>query len=181
MAIYVLKQCEECGIVLRALPSEAIIGEAWTCPACQIIKREDWIKEIVDAVARGYRPQIGNGLVDLAKASYDEIKIEAGRVWSWHNAGAPVEQAQPEPLTGAQQVDPKAGGTEGHAVGGCSPLPPKRKTAAQFVADYCAAGGITVDEFYQTQIPMPDNTAPHGWAAVTNSPSHIKAHVDLYM
>lgn len=117
MAIYVLKHCDECGIVVRMLPSETTISEAWTCPACQIIKRKEWIKEVVDAVARGYRPQIGDGLADLAKASYDEIKIEAGRVWSWHNAGAPVEQAQPEPLTGGQ------------VVGGGSPVPDEAATA----------------------------------------------------
>lgn len=136
MAIYVLKQCDECGIVLRMLPSETTIGEAWTCPACQQVKREDWIKEIVDAVARGYRPQIGNGLVDLAKASYEEIKIEAGRVWSWDNAGAPVEQAQPEPLAGAQQVDPRAGGTDQECATERAPVSLGVETAAETQSGY---------------------------------------------
>lgn len=54
-------------------------------------------------------------------------------------------------------------------------------SAAQFVKDYCAAGGISEAEFYETQVPMPDSTSPSGWAAVTNSPLHIKAHVDLYV
>lgn len=54
-------------------------------------------------------------------------------------------------------------------------------SAAKFVKDYCAAGGISEAEFYETQVPMPDSTSPSGWAAVTNSPLHIKAHVDLYV
>lgn len=136
MAIYVLKHCDECGIVVRMLPSETTISEAWTCPACQIIKRKEWIKEIVDAVARGYRPQIGDGLADLAKASYDEIKIEAGRVWSWHNAGAPVEQEQPEPLTGAQVVGGGAGGTDQQCATERAPVPLGFETEAETQSGY---------------------------------------------
>lgn len=109
MAIYLLKQCDECGIVMQLPPTSTTIGTPWTCPICQIKKREGWIGEIVEAVRAGYKPQIGGGLVDLAKASYEELKIEAGRVWSWYNAGAPVEK---EPQTGGQVVG-----------GGANPVP----------------------------------------------------------
>lgn len=56
----------------------------------------------------------------------------------------------------------------------------KKLTCSDFVQMYCKDGGITEAEFYQSQIPMPDNTSPHGWAAVSNSPLAIKAHVDLF-
>lgn len=54
-------------------------------------------------------------------------------------------------------------------------------TAAEFVKQYCEAAGWTEKEFYESQVPMPDSTSPSGWAAVSNSPLAIKAHVDLYM
>ena len=54
-------------------------------------------------------------------------------------------------------------------------------TAAEFVKQYCEAGGWTEKEFYESQVLMPDDTSPYGWAAVANSPLAIKAHVDLYM
>lgn len=66
-------------------------------------------------------------------------------------------------------------------VGNYPEIPEGSISAAQFVKDYCAAGGISEAEFYETQVPMPDSTSPSGWAAVTNSPLHIKAHVDLYV
>lgn len=67
-------------------------------------------------------------------------------------------------------------------VTGNSPVIPDGSiSAAQFVRDYCKCAGWTEKEFYETQVPLPDNTSPSGWSAVTNSPLHIKAHVDLYM
>lgn len=54
-------------------------------------------------------------------------------------------------------------------------------TAAEFVKQYCEVAGWTEKEFYESQVPMPDSTSPSGWAAVSNSPLAIKAHVDLYM
>lgn len=69
-----------------------------------------------------------------------------------------------------------------HGADGSSPVIPDGSiSAAQFVKDYCKCAGWTEKEFYETQVPLPDNTSPSGWAAVTNSPLHIKAHVDLYM
>ena len=53
-------------------------------------------------------------------------------------------------------------------------------SASEFVKQYCKKSGITEREFYATQVPMPDPTSPHGWAAVSNNPLSIKAHVDLY-
>lgn len=53
-------------------------------------------------------------------------------------------------------------------------------SASEFVKQYCHESGITEREFYETQVPMPDPTSPHGWAAVSNNPLSIKAHVDLY-
>ncbi len=53
-------------------------------------------------------------------------------------------------------------------------------SASEFVKGYCKKSGITEREFYATQIPMPDQTSPSGWAAVSNNPMSIKAHVDLY-
>lgn len=53
-------------------------------------------------------------------------------------------------------------------------------TVSEFVRGYCERSGITEREFYATQIPMPDQTSPSGWAAVSNNPLSVKAHVDLY-
>lgn len=53
-------------------------------------------------------------------------------------------------------------------------------SASQFVKMYCETSGISEREFYESQVPMPDITSPHGWAAVSNNPLSIKAHVDLY-
>lgn len=53
-------------------------------------------------------------------------------------------------------------------------------SASEFVKQYCKKSGITEREFYAAQIPMPDQTSPSGWAAVSNNPLSIKAHVDLY-
>lgn len=53
-------------------------------------------------------------------------------------------------------------------------------SASEFVKQYCKKSGITEREFYETQVPMPDPTSPYGWAAVSNNPLSIKAHVDLY-
>ncbi len=53
-------------------------------------------------------------------------------------------------------------------------------SASDFVNGYCERTGITIDEFYESQIPMPDSTSPRGWAAVSNKPMTIKAHVELY-
>lgn len=60
-------------------------------------------------------------------------------------------------------------------------IPDCSTSAAQFVKDYCKSAGWTEQEFYETQVPMPDITSPSGWAAVSNSPLAIKSHVDLYM
>lgn len=54
-------------------------------------------------------------------------------------------------------------------------------SAAEFVKRYCESAGWTEREFYETQVPMPDCTSPSGWAAVSNNPLAIKAHVDLHM
>ncbi|HHS9753289.1 TPA: DUF551 domain-containing protein [Klebsiella pneumoniae] len=54
-------------------------------------------------------------------------------------------------------------------------------SASEFVKGYCIRSGITESEFYATQVPMPDQTSPWGWAAVSNDPLLIKAHVDLYL
>lgn len=54
-------------------------------------------------------------------------------------------------------------------------------SASEFVKGYCARSGITEREFYETQVPMPDPTSIWGWAAVSNEPLLIKAHVDLYL
>lgn len=62
-----------------------------------------------------------------------------------------------------------------------SVIPDCSTSAAQFVKDYCKSAGWTEQEFYETQVPMPDITSPSGWAAVSNSPLAIKSHVDLYM
>lgn len=51
----------------------------------------------------------------------------------------------------------------------------------QFVRHYCEASCISEDEFYKHFIPMPDENAPDGWAAVSNIPCAIKAHVNLNM
>ncbi|WP_411750009.1 nucleoside triphosphate pyrophosphohydrolase family protein [Serratia marcescens] len=53
-------------------------------------------------------------------------------------------------------------------------------SASDFVNGYCDRAGITIDEFYESQVPMPDSTSPRGWAAVSNKPMTIKAHVELY-
>lgn len=53
-------------------------------------------------------------------------------------------------------------------------------SASEFVKQYCKKSGIAEREFYETQVPMPDPTSPYGWAAVSNNPLSIKAHVDLY-
>lgn len=53
-------------------------------------------------------------------------------------------------------------------------------SASEFVKQYCKKNGIAEREFYETQVPMPDPTSPYGWAAVSNNPLSIKAHVDLY-
>lgn len=53
--------------------------------------------------------------------------------------------------------------------------------ASEFVKQYCEKAGWTEKAFYESQVPMPDSSSPSGWAAVTNSPTHIKAHVDLHM
>lgn len=53
-------------------------------------------------------------------------------------------------------------------------------SALEFVKMYCENSGITEREFYENQVPMPDQTSPSGWAAVSNNPLSIKAHVDLY-
>ncbi|MEL5655613.1 hypothetical protein PTT65_04155 [Serratia ureilytica] len=53
-------------------------------------------------------------------------------------------------------------------------------SASDFVNGYCERTGITIDEFYESQVPMPDSTSPRGWAAVSNKPMTIKAHVELY-
>lgn len=54
-------------------------------------------------------------------------------------------------------------------------------SASEFVKGYCIRSGITESEFYATKVPMPDQTSPWGWAAVSNDPLLIKAHVDLYL
>ena len=51
----------------------------------------------------------------------------------------------------------------------------------EFVRQYCDASGISEDDFYTHFVPMPDVNAPDGWAAVSNIPCAIKAHVNLYM
>lgn len=51
-------------------------------------------------------------------------------------------------------------------------------SASNFVEQYSKASGLSVREFYDEQVPMPDPTSPSGWAAVSNSPISIKAHVD---
>ncbi|EQB1788981.1 hypothetical protein ACYCW3_000819 [Klebsiella quasipneumoniae] len=53
-------------------------------------------------------------------------------------------------------------------------------SASEFVKQYCKKSGITEREFYETQVPMPDPASPWGWAAVSNNPLSIKAHVNLY-
>lgn len=52
-------------------------------------------------------------------------------------------------------------------------------TAQEFVKGYCERSGISKDEFYESQVPMPDPTSPLGWAAVSNNHLSIKAHVNI--
>ncbi|PHN61226.1 hypothetical protein AO268_03835 [Pseudomonas sp. ICMP 8385] len=53
-------------------------------------------------------------------------------------------------------------------------------TAEQFVKGYCERSGISLSEFYEAMVPMPDPRSPAGWAAVSNNPLCVKAHVELY-
>ncbi|MFP2504583.1 hypothetical protein [Buttiauxella gaviniae] len=53
-------------------------------------------------------------------------------------------------------------------------------TAKEFVKKYCESAGWTEKEFYASQVPMPDDSSPSGWSAISNNPLSIKAHVDLY-
>lgn len=53
-------------------------------------------------------------------------------------------------------------------------------SASDFVNGYCERAGITINEFYESQVPMPDSTSPSGWSAVSNKPITIKAHIELY-
>lgn len=56
----------------------------------------------------------------------------------------------------------------------------KFKNAKDFVSWYCKNNGMTERDFYSDNIPMPDSKSPHGFAAVSNSPLTIKAHVELH-
>ena len=49
-----------------------------------------------------------------------------------------------------------------------------------FVERYANDSGMTVREFYDHFVPMPDATSPHGFAAVSNRPLAIKGHTELY-
>ena len=53
-------------------------------------------------------------------------------------------------------------------------------TAEQFVKGYCERSGISLSEFYEAMVPMPDPGSSSGWAAVSNNPLCVKAHVELY-
>lgn len=51
-------------------------------------------------------------------------------------------------------------------------------SASDFVEKYSKESGISVKEFYESEVPMPDPASASGWAAVSNRPTSIKAHVD---
>lgn len=54
-------------------------------------------------------------------------------------------------------------------------------SAHEFVASYCQKSGISEDDFYESEVPMPSTDSPHGWAAVSNHPLSIKAHVKIHL
>jgi hypothetical protein len=59
-------------------------------------------------------------------------------------------------------------------------------TKEEFEKRYCERSKITIEEYYNDYnlITVPCNcgiTGCYGWAAVTNSPSALKAHKDFYM
>lgn len=56
-----------------------------------------------------------------------------------------------------------------------------RISAKEFVRQYCQNAGWTEKEFYETQVPMPDDTSPYGWAAVSNDYLSIKSHVEIHL
>ena len=53
-------------------------------------------------------------------------------------------------------------------------------TAEQFVKGYCERSGISLSEFYEAMVPMPEARSPSGWAAVSNNPLCVKAHIELH-
>ncbi|MED3562348.1 hypothetical protein [Bacillus xiapuensis] len=56
-------------------------------------------------------------------------------------------------------------------------------TKEEFEEKYCKESGITKQEYDKYEVTLPcncDYEGCEGWAAVTNTQYHIRAHMELY-
>lgn len=96
-----------------------------------------------------------------------------------HGEGVIHTGLEESPTTLCKRCD--GSGNEPSAPVEISGTPKQAFSAHEFVLSYCRESGISEDDFYESEVPMPSQGSPHGWAAVSNHPSSIKAHVKIHL